>query len=134
MKSTMRPIHSLISSNFHDRAKNIQSLTASIHSRLSLNLREHCWVTGINGNNLLIITDKAERATTLRYQQHELLKQVNEEFSSTLETPLRRLKVKVDYSLSTVVNRNTKRTSRRKLEVETAKTYCNHMLDLLKSE
>lgn len=131
MKSTMRPIRSLISTKFVDRTKIIQFLTTSIHSRLPLDLRQHCWVVDIIGNNLLIITDKAERATTLRYQQHELLKQVNEEFSTNLAAPVRRLKVKVDHNLSTLAKREPIQCDRPESVKENAKNHCCQMLDFL---
>ena len=131
MKSTMRPIRSLISTKFVDRTKIIQSLTTSIHSRLPLALRQHCWVVDIIGNNLLIITDKAERATILHYQQHELLKQVNEEFSTSLAVPVRRLKVKVDHHLSTLAKREYNQCDRPESAKENAKNHCRQMLDFL---
>ena len=132
MKSIMQPIRSFISSDTLIRVKNIQSLTASVHSRLSLKLREHCWVIGITGNKLLIIVNNAESASCLRYQQHELLKQVNEEFAGTLSAPLRRLKVKVDCRHPWQPAASKKRQILRPLsELETAKKHCQSMLKLL---
>ena len=127
----MRPIRSLISSEIQTRAKTIQSMTASVHSRLAQNLREHCWVIGVIGNKLVMITDNAERATRLRYQQHELLKQVNEEFSNTLNVPLRRLRVKVDFNLSKSADMHKTSIYRPALELEKAKKHCQAMLKLL---
>lgn len=132
MKSPMRPIHSLIDSKLLNRTQNIQSLTNSLHSRLSLELRQHCWVIDIIGNTLVIITDNAERATIIRYQQHELLKQINEEFAGSLEVPVRRMKVKIDCNLSTLskpVNSSNNRTGS---ELSNAKSHCRQMLSYLK--
>ena len=80
-----------------------------------------------------MMTDKAERATTLRYQQHELLKQINEEFDSSLTVPVRRLKVKVDHSLSTLAGTNHKNHIRSESEIINAKTHCQQMLDCLEN-
>ena len=131
MKSTMRPIHSLIAANLLNRTQNIQSLTTSLHSRLSAELRQHCWVVDIMGNTIVIITDNAERATILRYQQHELVKQINEEFSSTLESPIRRIKVKVDFNLTKLSSNQSPHYTLTQDEVSKAKSYCKQMLSLL---
>ena len=96
----MRPIHTLIDTKYLTKAQFITSLTTSVRSRLSSELREYCWVVDIIGNSLVIVTDSPEHATVLRYQQHELLKQINEEFTSTLSIPVRRTKIKVDYKLA----------------------------------
>jgi hypothetical protein len=132
MKSPMRPIHSLIDTKLLSRTQNIQFLTASLHSRLSSELRQHCWVIDVIGNILVIITDNAERATILRYQQHELLKQINEEFADSLDVPVRRMRVKVDCNLSTLNNPVTSPDNRTKSELASAKNHCRQMLSYLK--
>ena len=124
----MRPIHSLIDTKLLNRTQNIQSLTNSLHSRLSSELRQHCWVIDVIGNTLVIITDNAERATTIRYQQHELLKQINEEFTGSLEVPVRRLKVKVDCNLSKLTNSTDVTQNRSNTEISNAKNHCQQML------
>ena len=131
MKSPMRPIHSLIDTKLLNRTQNIQSLTNSLHSRLSLALRQHCWVIDVIGNTLVIITDNAERATTIRYQQHELLKQINEEFTGSLDVPVRRMRVKVDCNLSTLTNPINSPDNRSKSELSNAKNHCRQMLSYL---
>jgi len=132
MKSPMRPIHSLIDSKLLNRTQNIQFLTNSLHSRLSSELRQHCWVIDIIGNTLVIITDNAERATIIRYQQHELLKQINEEFAGDLEVPVRRMKVKVDCKLSTLSDCGDATDKRTESELSKAKIHCRQMLAYLK--
>jgi hypothetical protein len=132
MKSPMRPIHSLIDAKLLSRTQNIQSLTNSLHSRLSLALRQHCWVIDVIGNTLIIITDNAERATTIRYQQHDLLKQINEEFTGSLEVPVRRMRVKVDHNLSTLNNPVNSPNKRSEPELSKAKNHCRQMLSYLK--
>ena len=132
MKSPMRPIHSLIDTKLLNRTQNIQSLTNSLHSRLSLALRQHCWVIDVIGNTLVIITDNAERATTIRYQQHELLKQINEEFTGSLDVPVRRMRVKVDCNLSTLSNPVNPSDNRSESDLSNAKNHCRQMLSYLK--
>jgi len=131
MKSPMRPIHSLIDAKLLNRTQNIQSLTNSLHSRLSSELRQHCWVIDIIGNTLVIVTDNAERATIIRYQQHELLKQINEEFTGSLDVPVRRMKVKVDFNLSALTSPTNSPESRSKSELSRAKKHCRQMLSYL---
>lgn len=127
----MRPIHSLIEAKLLNRTQNIQSLTTSLHSRLSTELRHHCWVVDVIGNTLIIITDNAERATILRYQQHELVKQINEEFGHTLATLIRRLKIKIDYNLTKLASNIVEPSSRDEDVINQAKHHCQQMLNLL---
>ena len=131
MKSTMRPIHSLIEAKLLNRTQNIQSLTSSLHSRLSFELRQHCWAIDVIGNTLILVTDNAERASILRYQQHELVKQINEEFGHSLASRIRRIKVKVDYNLTKVPSNTERPATREHNEVNQAKKYCLQMLNIL---
>ncbi len=131
-KSSMRPMHSLIDAKLLNRTQSIQSLTNSLHSRLSSELQQHCWVIDIIGNQLVIITDNAERATIIRYQQHELLKQINEEFTRSLEVPVRRLKVKVDSHLTMLTDPVNQPDRRTESELSKAKNHCRQMLAHLK--
>ena len=131
MKSTMRPIHSLIEAKLLNRTQNIQSLTSSLHSRLSFELRQHCWAIDVIGNTLVLVTDNAERASILRYQQHELVKQINEEFGRSLSTPIRRIKVKVDYNLTKLASNSQQPPARNYKEAAQAKIYCQQMLGIL---
>ena len=132
MKSTMRPIHSLIDADLLTRAQSVQSLSTSLRSRLSYELKLHCWVVEVIGNTLVIVTDNAERASILRYQQHELIKQINEEFSQQLAVPVRRLKIKVDYNLTKLNEVRPQQVSRSAEDVETAQRNCKQLLDYLK--
>ena len=106
-------------------------MTTCIHSRLSADLRKHCWVVDIIGSNVIMMTDNAERATIIRYQQHELLKQINEEYGNSLDTPVRKLRVKVDYNLSNIGKNSAADCTRDASDRENAKSYCQKMLDLL---
>lgn len=101
----MRPIQTLIDTKYLTKAQYTESLTSSVRSRLSPELREYCWVADIIGNCLILVTDRAERATVLRYQQHELVKQINEEFTLSLSCPIKRAKIKVDYKLACLPKR-----------------------------
>lgn len=127
----MRPIHTLIDTKYLTKARYITSLTTSVRSRLSSELREFCWVVDIIGNCLVVVTDRSEHATVLRYQQHELLKQINEEFTSTLAVPVRRIKIKVDYKLAQFRAQSKKTTTARRDNRETAIKNCTEILRLL---
>ena len=117
----MQSISHLIHRHYLKKAAFLGQLSASIRSRLAPYLAPHCWVADIATNQLTIITNRAERATLLRYQQHEILKQLNEEFSAELGRPLYRLRVRLDHRMSDNVTKPTKpainpRTSRYKTE------------------
>lgn len=127
----MRPIHTLIDTKYLTKARYITSLTTSVRSRLSSELRDFCWVVDIIGNCLVVVTDRSEHATVLRYQQHELLKQINEEFTSSLAVPVRRIKIKVDYKLAQFRAQSKNTTTIRRSNRETAIKNCSEILRLL---
>ena len=95
----MQPIQSLISPDLLRKVAIFRKMTQSMRSRLSGELAPYCWVAEIKDSTLVVVTNQAERATHLRYQQHEILKQINEEFRAQLDRPLRRLHTKIDYAL-----------------------------------
>jgi hypothetical protein len=66
-------------------------LTLSLRSRLPDPGAQHCWVGGIHDHTLVIVTDSANWAVPIRYQQFELLKQINSEFQQNLK----RLRIRV---------------------------------------
>ena len=127
----MRPIHTLIDTKFLTKARYITTLTNSVRSRLSPELREYCWVVDIIGNCLIVVTDRPEHATILRYQQHELLKQINEEFTSSLSVPVRRIKVKVDYKLAQFSKRTKNFNSAHRKTREAGMEQCAQLLRFL---
>ena len=104
----MQSISHLIHRHYLKKAAFLGQLSTSIRSRLSPDLAPYCWVADITTNQLTIITNRAERATLLRYQQHEILKQLNEEFSAELGRPLYRLRVRLDHRMSDSITKPTK--------------------------
>lgn len=129
----MRPIRTLIDTKYLTKARFIDSATASIRSRISSDMRANCWVADITGNCLIIVTDRAEHATLLRYQQHELVKQINEEFTSSLITPVKRLKVKVDYRLANLTEQRPAENKTGLRKNNNGRKHCANLLDLLKN-
>lgn len=127
----MRPIHTLIDTKFLTKARYITNLTHSVRSRLSPELRDFCWVVDIIGNCLIIVTDRPEHATVLRYQQHELLKQINEEFTSSLSVPVRRIKIKVDYQLTRLSAQSKKMNAIPPESRQAGIKNCHALLELL---
>lgn len=128
----MRPIQSLIEQKYLTRVKINQSLTQSVRSRLAKELAQYCWVTGIENEYLLLVTDRAERATILRYQQHELVKQVNEEFANKIKRPIRKVKIKVDYKLASLTTKNKLTTNQELDRRKTYKQQCAALRTILK--
>ena len=131
MKSTMHPIRSLIDKKYVQRVKNVQSLTASFHSRLPSNLHHHCWLISLENNTLHIVTDSQERAAVIRYQQHEIIKQINEEFSSSLSIPIKKIKIKIDYGLEKITPNISQKTNTEHPDKERARNCCHQMLNLI---
>lgn len=87
----MRPLNQLIDRNLIRKARALQDMTLSLRSRLSAPLAEHCWAAGWQDKTLIVITDSGAWATGIRYQQHELLKQINAEF----RLDLKRMKIRI---------------------------------------
>jgi hypothetical protein len=91
----MQPLNRFIDPAIIKHAKFLRALTMSVRTRLPASVAEHCWVGGIRGDTLVIITNSGNRAIPIRYQQHELLKLLNSEFRTDLKQALKRLKIKV---------------------------------------
>lgn len=125
----MRPIHSLIDKRYVAKSAFLHALTESVRSRVSSELRDYVWVAEIDQDCIMIVTDLAERATILRYQQHEIVKQVNEEFKGKLMRPIRRIKTKVDYKVARI--KHESKTEKKDHSQRTA-TYQKHCQALLK--
>ena len=130
----MRPIQSLIDKRYVAKTAFLNSVTESVRSRISSDLRQYVWVADIDQDCIIIVTDLAERATMLRYQQHEIVKQINEEFKGKLMRPLRRIKTKVDYKLAQIKLGSNKVTQAKQDHTERTATYkknCRALLCLL---
>lgn len=130
-KQAMRPIQSLIDKRYAAKSAFLQGLTLSVRSRVSSDLADHVWVADIDQNCIIIVTDLAERASMLQYQQHEIIKQINEEFKGKLIRPLRRIKIRVDYKVA-IINSipDTKRTDHSD-RIENYKKNCKKLLELI---
>jgi hypothetical protein len=60
-----------------ERVQQLRLLDHSLKYYLPEPLRSHCWPAGITGNQLSLVTDSSTWATQLRYQQQQILKQIN---------------------------------------------------------
>lgn len=78
-----------------ERARLLERMTASARSRLPPHLAEHCWVGTYENASLTLITDNAAFTTPIRYQQQEIIKQLNEEFGAALGCRFRKATVRV---------------------------------------
>ncbi|MEN8128696.1 MAG: DciA family protein [Pseudomonadota bacterium] len=87
----MQQINRYIDQDLIRQAQFLHVLTQSLRLRLPVTVRAHCWAGGIRDNTLVVITDSANWAVPIRYQQYELLKQLNTEFQQNLK----RVKIKV---------------------------------------
>jgi len=58
------------------QGRKFQQLTASIHNLLPEVMRKHCLGVGIRGTRLILVTDTAAWATSLRFQSRDLLRQM----------------------------------------------------------
>ena len=96
----MQKFCSYISVDLQKKAKLLHRLTLSIRMQLPEDLASHCWVAGIDNRTLTIITDDPNRASVIRFQQREILKQLNQELSLTVKEYLNQIKVKISNIIS----------------------------------
>ena len=91
----MQKLSSYINVDIQKKAKLLHRLTLSVRMQLPKDLANHCWVAGINNRTLIIVTDDPNRASIIRFQQREILKQLNQELSLTVKEYLIQIKVKI---------------------------------------
>ena len=87
----MQAIHQLLDKDIIKQAQFLHMVTLSLRSRLPAPAAKHCWAAGIRDQTLVVITDSANWVIPIRYQQFELLKQLNSEFQQNLK----RVRIKV---------------------------------------
>jgi len=91
----MRKFSSYINADLQKKAKLLHRLTLSLRMHLPSELASHCWVGGVADRTLTIVTDDPSRASLVRFQQREILKQLNQELSLTVKEYLNRIKIKI---------------------------------------
>lgn len=91
----MRPSKDFIDRKLLSQIHFLTQLTTSLRSRLPSSMAEHCWVASYDRDTLCVLTDSSNWTLALRYQQREILKQLNTEFRLELQAPLKRLKVRI---------------------------------------
>ena len=91
----MQKLSSYISAGLQDKTKLLHRLTLSLRMQLPEALARHCWVASLDNRTLTIITDDPGQASLLRYQQYEILKQLNQELGLASKEYLNRLKIKI---------------------------------------
>lgn len=91
----MQKISSYIGADLRNKAKVLHRLTLSLRMQLPADLAGHCWVASFEDRTLIICTDDPSRASLIRLQQHEILKQLNQELNPTVNEYLNRIKIKI---------------------------------------
>ena len=91
----MQKLSSYLDTKLQDKTKLLHRLTMSIRMQLPAELTSHCWVANIENRTLTIVTDNPSQASLIRFQQHEILKQLNQELGLSLREYLNQLKIKI---------------------------------------
>ncbi len=91
----MQKLSSYIGLDLRKKAKLLHRLTLSLRMQMPTDLARHCWVASIENRTLTIITDDPSRASLIRFQQHEIIKQLNQELSLTVKEYLNRIKIRI---------------------------------------
>jgi hypothetical protein len=93
----IQPLERFIDSRLLKRLRLLEALTCAIRPLLPAAGAEHCWVVDVRERTLVVLTDSANWAVSIRYQQRELLKQVNDQFRLELACALERVKIRVSH-------------------------------------
>ncbi len=125
----MQKFSSYITSDLQKKAKLLHRLTLSIRMQLPEDLARHCWVASIDNRTLTIVTDDPSRASIIRFQQREILKQLNQELSLTVKEYLNQIKVKICNSISGI-NQPTKAHNLTPESADTIKRSAKDIKDL----
>ncbi len=104
----MRKLSSYINKDLQHQAKYLHRLTLSLRMHLPEDLANHCWVANVENRILTIVTDDPSRASALRFQQLEILKQLNSELS-TVNEYLNQIKVSISKYTSGIKSPTEKR-------------------------
>ena len=106
----MQKLASYLGTDIQKKTKLLHRLTFSIRMQLPANLASHCWVASIENRTLTIVTDNPSQASLIRFQQQEILKQLNQELGLSLKEYLNRLKIKIRKTTDSAKPRLTKQT------------------------
>ncbi len=98
----MQKLSSYIDAGLQKKVKTLYGLTLSIRTRLPVELAHRCWVAGIENRTLTIVADSSDLASLIRFQQHEVLKQINQELGSSVKEYLCRIKIKIGTVASSI--------------------------------
>lgn len=107
----MHDLKHFIDPQLIDRLRTMDRLTACARSVLSRELAQHCWATRVEGTTLYLVANAASWATPIRYQQHEILKQVNAEFGHILARPVTRVRIKLSQERPPATESESRRVS-----------------------
>ena len=120
----MQKLSSYISVDLLKKAKLLHRLTLSLRMQLPKDLASHCWVASIDNRTLTIVTDDPCRASIIRFQQREILKQLNQELSLTVKEYLNQIKIKI----GNIINGGNHPINVEKMSSNTAKhiNHCAH--------
>jgi len=73
----MQPLKHYIDSRLKEKVQANHLINSVLRNLLPTPLNQHVWVIGVEKTRLELLVDSALWATRLRYQQRELLKQIN---------------------------------------------------------
>ena len=91
----MKKLGSFVNPTLWRRAHLLEHMTASARGRLPRHLARHCWVGGYDAACVILVTDDSTFTTPINYHQHEIVKQLNEDFGRELGRRFKKAKVRV---------------------------------------
>lgn len=91
----MEQLKSYLSTGLLRHARLLEAMTKTLRSHLPAEVAAHCWVGGVRGRMLVVVTDSASFAVAAHYRQHEILARINNDFKAELREPLGEFKTRV---------------------------------------
>lgn len=91
-------LHELLDKDIQQRLDLLARMTQCLRHHLPGYFINHCWVGGIEKGILSLVVDQAILQTQLHFEQHRILRALNQEFEDALKhagNRLRRMEVKV---------------------------------------
>ena len=130
----MNPIQRLINPTVVEKTRYLAQITASVRSRLPNTFSQRCWVSNLRLQVLYLAAENAEICSHIRHHQHEILKQVNEEFGKYLGQPVTKLRLKVDSRIAKVLTQKEAETVgyNKPTEKQSARARCSELLEIIR--
>jgi len=118
----MRPFADYIDKKLKKQTAKQRFINTILHQILPQPLNQHVWVAKLDNGVLSLLTDSPSWATQIRYQQHEIIKQLNSDPSLKLNKIEISIARSIDRSRTTTPQPKTRLSVSAKQAIKSATT------------